>query len=142
MNYLYNADINPTLTYQSDIPMEKFFIKHKRELPEKKSKRIEYLIEKYSFKIGKYQQGLIEESDEEYLLLRNDFEELIQDIRQINGSKKYQGLFSYLIDRAFFITPQIRSNKKNTSSRMNNNRSLLLKTLYTLSPEQFLACFN
>lgn len=142
MNYLYNADINPTLTYQSDIPMERFFIKHKRELPEKKSKKIEHLIEKYSFKIGQYQQGLIEETDEEFLLLRNDFDELIQDIRQINGTRKYQGLFSYLIDRAFFITPQIRSNKKNTSSRMNNNRSLLLKTLYTLSPEQFLACFN
>lgn len=142
MNYLYNADINPTLTYQSDIPMEKFFIKHKRDLPIRRSKKIEKIIEKYSFKLGQYQQNANDDSTDELLLLRSDFDELIEDIKTISMTRKYQGLMSYLIDRAFIISSDLKRNRASVSSRMNNNRSLLLKVLYTLSPEQFLLCFK
>ena len=142
MNYLYNADINPTLTYQSDIPMEKFFIKHKRDLPIRRSKKIEKIIEKYSLKLGQYQQNANDDSIDELLLLRSDFDELIEDIKTISMTKKYQGLMSYLIDRAFIISSDLKRNRVSVGSRMNNNRSLLLKVLYTLSPEQFLLCFK
>lgn len=142
MNYLYNANINPTLTYQSDIPMEKFFIKHKRDLPIRRSKKIEKIIEKYSFKLGQYQQNANDDSTDELLLLRSDFDELIEDIKTISMTRKYQGLMSYLIDRAFIISSDLKRNRASVSSRMNNNRSLLLKVLYTLSPEQFLLCFK
>lgn len=142
MNYLYNANINPTLTYQSDIPMEKFFIKHKRDLPIRRSKKIEKIIEKYSFKLGQYQQNANDDSTDELLLLRSDFDELIEDIKTISMTRKYQGLMSYLIDRAFIITPNLKRKKAAVTSKMNNNRALLLKVLYTISPDQFLSCFK
>ena len=41
----------------------------------------------------------------------NDFEELINDIKSIYISNNYLGLMSWLIDRAFCITPSIKQNK-------------------------------
>ena len=142
MNYLYNADINPAMTYDTDIPMDYFFIKYDRDLPLRRSKKIEKLIEKYSFKLGQYQQNIADDSDEDILLLRNDFDELINDIKEISLTKKYQGLMSFLIDRAFYITPSLKRKRAAVTSKMNNNRALLLKVLYTISPDQFLECFK
>ena len=100
------------------------------------------MIEKYSFKLGQYQQNANDDSTDELLLLRSDFDELIEDIKAVSMTKKYQGLMSYLIDRAFIITPNLKRKKAVVTSKMNNNRALLLKVLYTISPDQFLSCFK
>ena len=47
--------------------------------------------------------------DADYLLLRSDFEELIEDIKRVYISKEYAGLYSWLINRAFQITSGVKS---------------------------------
>ena len=49
---------------------------------------------------------------------------------------------SYLIDRAFVITQNIKNIGGAPTSKTHNNRAILLKVLYTLNPEQFLQCFK
>lgn len=142
MNVLYNMNINPPLPNRlTPISMDKFFIPHPLEVPDIRGRKIEQLIEKYSFKLGRYQQTLNDDSLDDILLLRTDFDQLIQDIRQLHLGKKYQGLMSYLINRAFYITPKVKQRKKYMESKTHANRSVLVKTLYTLNPEQFLQCF-
>ena len=52
------------------------------------------------------------------------------------------GIMSWLIDRAFFITPNIQSNKNKTDRKTNENKALLLKVLYDINPQNVLQIFS
>ena len=52
------------------------------------------------------------------------------------------GLMSWLIDRAFLITPNIQSNKNKTDRKTNENKALLLKVLYDINPQNVLQIFS
>ena len=113
----------------------------------KKSQRVEKLIEKYSFKLYNSHQKYIDDQDSEHakennLLLRNDFDKLIEDIRTIYISRNYKGLMSYLLNRAFSITPGVQSKKNYMDSKTNNNRAILVRVLYEINPKVFLECFS
>ena len=86
------------------------------------------------------------EEQEDYLLLRADFDKLVEDIRKVYLSKSYFGLTSWLIDRAFCITPYAKAcanrSVNTTQTKLNNNRALLLKVLYRISPNAILAVFS
>ena len=45
---------------------------------------------------------------------------------------------SWLINRAFLVTPQIISNNAKSASTMKKNRAILLKTLYTVNSANLL----
>lgn len=142
MNVLYNMNLYPEIDRSSpSIPMDKFFIQHPLEIPKIRSIRIERLIEKYSFKLGQFQQSSEDDSQDELLLLRNDFEQLINDLKQLNLGAKYLGLMSYLINRSLCITSKTKDGRNLTKSKTHNNRAILLKVLYTLNSEMFLKCF-
>ena len=79
---------------------------------------------------------------EEYLLLRNDFDELINDIRQTYISRNYLSLMSWLINRAFCITADVKRNASTLKSNTSSNKSILMKTLYELNKDVFLQCFK
>ena len=122
------------------IPNQKFFQKYELTENRRRCKRVENLIQKYSLRLLDYNKS--DEKDyEDYLLLRSDFEELIQDIRQIYISNNYLGLMSWLIDRALMITTDVARTAGQMQSTLHKNRSLLLKVLYDISPNQFLQCF-
>lgn len=121
------------------IPMREFFIKHPVEKNRRKCKKVEDLIEKYSLKIYDFEKQHEDDNYAEYLILMENFEELVEDIRKIGLSSNYIGLMSWLIDRAFEITPAVKQPNK---SRLNKNRSLLLKVLYTANPKVFMQCFK
>ena len=96
--------------------MDYFFVKYELELNRRKSKKVEELIEKYSLDLYKYNT----DNNKDYtdygnsdmdLLLREDFEDLLTDIKQTYISKTYVGLMSWLIDRAFLITKETKVNK-------------------------------
>ena len=123
------------------IDNSKFFVSYKPSESRRKCKNIEKLIEKYSIEI-KNTNTCHETEHEDYLLLRNDFDEMIDDIRKVHISNNYLGLMSYLINRALGITPALKANKGNLQSNLHKNRSILLKTLYNISPKQFLQCFT
>ena len=73
------------------------------------------------------------------LIPMDDFDKLIEDIQEIYISNNYLDLFSWLIDRAFLISPSLKYQAN--QSRTRKNRSLLLKTLYDVNPKAVIKCF-
>lgn len=144
MNYLCKLDLNKFRSEESTIPISEFFCKHELDENRVKCKKVEDLIEKFSLKLFDYNttDNHSAVKDDAYLLLRSDFEDLIKAIRTTYISENYTGLMSWLIDRAFLITPGVQKNNKTIKSKIRTNRSLLLKTLYSINPQQFLKCFS
>lgn len=138
MNYLCNLELNKFRHSSSSIPMSDFFIKHSLEKDKKQCKKVEELISKYSLKV--YENKFDTSTD--YLLLRSDFDSLINDIQKTYLSSNYTGLISWLIDRAFIITPEIKYNSNRLKTTINTNRALLLKILYDVNKKSFLKCFK
>ena len=144
MNDLYNLEIPKFRDTESTLPMSHFFKKFELSKNDirRKSMKVEALITEYSLSI--YDALDTQRGDEtgQYLLIRQDFDELIRAIQQINISHNYLGLFAWLVDRAFLITTgQIR--KQNvTLSTINKNKSALMKTLYGVNSQNLLQIFN
>lgn len=141
MNCLYRIYIDKTRGLSSSIPMEDFFVKHELNINRRKAKKVEDLIQKYSLDLYNYNTDT-DSDDEDYFLLRDDFDELLEDIRRTNISKTYTGLMSWLINRAFCITKGQKSKKSIIQTKLNNNKSMLLKVLYEVNPKCFLECFK
>ena len=148
MNYLLGLNFNTNRSSLSTLPMNYFFNKYELETNRRQSKKVEELIEKYSLDLyddwhSKVGTELEEDAlDENSLLLRSDFDQLIEDIKKVYISKNYIGLMSWLIDRAFLITPNIQSNKNKTDRKTNENKALLLKVLYDINPQNVLQIFS
>lgn len=138
MNYLYNLELNRFRHDSTTLPMSYFFKKIELREDKRKCKKVEELISKYSLRLI----NLSECEDDEYLLLRSDFDDLILDINKINISGNYAGLMSWLIDRAFVITSNVIYNNKKLKTKLNKNKSLLLKVLYSINCKIFLSCFK
>lgn len=140
MNYLYNLKLSEFHSEATTLPFSYFFKKYELNLSRKKCKKVEELITKYSFKT--YYVKNVEDNNIKHILLRNDYDDMIEDIRHTNISGNYIGLFSWLIDRAFMITPQITKNNYRIKSKINKNKSLLLKVLYDVNSKNLLGCFS
>ena len=138
MNRLCATKIKKYHSLEPTIPMDYFFKSFKIEANRRKCKKVEELIQKYNLNLFEPK-----EEQEDYLLLRADFDKLVEDIRKVYLSKSYFGLTSWLIDRAFCITPYAKAcanrNVNTTQTKLNNNRALLLKVLYKVSPNAILA---
>lgn len=141
MNYLAELESSKFRNTTSTLPMNHFFVKHKLEKDRKQCKKVEDLIEKYSFDLFKYNVDE-EQSEENYLLLRSDFENLIKDIQSTYISSTYTGLFSWLLDRAFVITDQTKRQSKSLKSTTNANKAILMKVLFDVNSKSFLNCFK
>ena len=139
MNYLYNLDLSEFHNKDSTLPMSHFFVKYEMNNNIRTCRKVEEIISKYSLKL--YEVNDNAENDD-YLLLRKDFDDMISDIQSIKISKNYLGLFSWMIDRSFKILPGSIRNKKSISSVLNKNKSLLLKVLYNVNPTNLLKCFS
>lgn len=142
MNYIFEIKTKRFRSNEKTIPMDIFFVKHELNEERRKSKKIEELIQKYSLKLYNYNVDHDDDNFNDYLLLRNDFDELISDIRSVYISKNYLGLMSWLIDRAFKITPNMKSNNAKIVSKINNNKAILIKVLYEVNKENLLKCFS
>lgn len=141
MNEVGKLKIGRTKYNCPAIPIQDFFINHEDKPYKKKCKQVEELIEKYSLKY--YSTMKNSNTDyEDWLLLRMDYEKLIEDIRKLNFSNKYIGLMAWLINRAFIITPAVKGKSDIINSKLNKNRPILLKILYDLNPKMFKKCFK
>jgi hypothetical protein len=144
MNRLDNIKINEFKPAQSTLSMDYFFNKYKLSDTRRKCKRVEKFIEKYSLELYNYSQS---KENDDYLLLKADFNDMISDIQKIYISNNYLGLMSWLIDRAFCITPQTKGTKnrddeKKMKSQSEQNKSILLKVLYNINPKGLLKIFD
>lgn len=140
MNYLYSLKFPETHVNQKPLPMSDFFIKHELKEDRRKCKKAEEFIQNFSLELFASARDT-NNAESDYILLRSDFNDLIADIRKLYLSQNYAGLMSWLLDRAFAITPQIQRNHHTIKSTIRNNKSILLKTLYEVNPEAFLECF-
>ena len=80
--------------------------------------------------------------NDDYLLLINDFDKMINDIKSIYISSEYIGLFSWLINRAFKISSGVKGKINIMNSNTEFNKSILLKTLYTINRNNLLEVFS
>lgn len=140
MNYLNSFKDDVIRDTRETLPMDTFFMNYEMKEPKRRSKKVEEFIQKYAFKLYQYNADEEQESDQ-YLLLRDDFETMIQDIRRIHISNNYLGLMSWLVNRAFMVSDAIQKNNARMNSMLQKNRSVLIKALYDISPTQFLQVF-
>lgn len=141
MNRLYSTKIAKYHSSKATISMNYFYQSYPIESTRRKCRKVEELINKYRLNLF----NNMNEQDS-YILLRDDFDRLIEDIRKVYLSKSYLGLTSWLIDRAFCISNYAKmcANRETnkTNSGLGNNRALLLKVLYKISPKSVLEVFN
>lgn len=142
MNYLAKLDLNKYRETTSTIPINEFLktditINKKNR---KTCKKVEELIEKYALSLTKSKIQDSEIENEQYLLLRSDFEDLVKEIQKIHFSFNYIEIVSCLINWTFENSSQNFHSKK-TKSKLNRNRPILLKILYEANPKVFLSCF-
>lgn len=145
MDYLQGLRLRYAATSKDGLSFKDFLIPIKETGNKKTNKKIEKFIEDYSllnYRINVLDQKKTDDYDyNDFILLRSDFDELIQKIRGMNLSRNYRGLVYWLINRAFMLSTGIQSNMRNISRITNKNRSLLLKILYEVNPDLFLSCF-
>ena len=139
MNELYNIEISKYRSPNNTLDMSHFFIKHDLDKNRGTCRRVEMMIQQFALKIKDYNTQ--SDDNEEYLLLRSDFDQLVRYIQRSQISKKYTGLMSWLLNRAFLITPDVSRNQM-LSTHLNKNKSLLLKILYEVNQKALLSCFK
>lgn len=133
MNYIYNLRNNYVASPDTVIDFTDMFTDVAEELPTNVSRGVAHLIQKYSIQLGHYNINS-ETNNERYLLLRADFDELIETIRHTTLPNKYTGLMMALLRQCFDADVPDDYN-------LHKNRSLLLKTLYDVNKDAFLHCF-
>lgn len=141
MNTLYLYKFKRHRSSSPTLPDDYFFRKYELKENRRTCRKIEEIIQKYSWELYQY-NATKDDEDGKYFLLQDDFNSMIKEIKKIHISNNYLGLMSYLIDRALHITNAVKNNKGTTKSKLYKNQSLLMKTLYDISPEQFLQCFS
>lgn len=146
MNYLYEMKIPTYRNKETTLPMSYYFTKYPLEISGRRSKKVEDLITKYMFYLRDYKIGLNWKNEDSRILNEIEYDELLEDLKKVYISNTYIGLTSYLIDRAFCITPQtkgatVREYRK-LNSLTDNNKTLLLKILYDINPNNVIKCFN
>ena len=127
---------------ESTLEINYFFSPHELDVDRRRSKKVEDLISEYS--LLSFNRN--KETDDDYILFENDYEEFLDKLRTVYISNGYIGLTSWLIDRAFCITPnaKARANRdyNKTQKMTDKNKSLLLKVLYDINPQNIIKCFS
>lgn len=140
MNYIFDLKFEDSRSDKETLPMSYFFQKFELEENDRrrKSKKVEKLIQDYSICLYESNQ----EDNDEYFLMRSDFYDLIEEIKTTYISSDYLGIYSWLIDRAFLITSELKRTKKYTKSNTDKNKSILIKTLFTVNNRNLLKVFS
>lgn len=142
MNDLCRAKLPRNTNRVEPLPMTVFFKQYAYTKVPRVAKKVNDLIAAYSLSYFKSGEASDFGDNDDHLLLRNNFDALIEEIRSCNLTDKYLPLMSWLINRAFAITPGAKRGKNNITVKIDKNRALLLKILYEVNPECLLKCFS
>ena len=141
MNYVSELKFNESRSSDGGLAMSYFFKKIDIDDNRRKSKKVELFIEKYSLDL--YNSNLKKDTEEEeYFLLMDDFEEMVNELKSTYISNQYLGLMSWLVNRAFCIGSGIKSKKDVVSNKTESNKSILLSVLYNINPSCLLELFS
>lgn len=136
MNYVFNIPFKRFRRKTQVIEVKDFLVKHELKTDRRKSRKVEDMIEKFALEVYKFRTNE-SDSDESLLVLREDFDQMIETIRSMYISKEYAGLMYWLLHRGLVI-----GKNHNNVSKLYKNRSILLATLYAVNPQVFLSCFT
>ena len=136
MNYVYNITFKRFRRKTKVIEVKDFLVKHELKTDRRKSRKVEDMIERFALEVYKFRTNE-NDNDESLLVLREDFDQMIETIRSMYISKEYAGLMYWLLHRGLII-----GKNHNNVSKLYKNRSILLATLYAVNPQVFLSCFT
>ena len=141
MNSLFDMRIT-SARGKAPIPIESMIPPYNKNVNIKLCKSVESLIDKYNLSLYKANLNSIDYNDDDYFLLLEMFDELIEDIRKLIIGEKYIDLFLWLLNKMFSkdIEQEIASTKY--KNRLQTNRMLTLKVLYEVNKDVFLKCFS
>jgi len=146
MNYLQELKVGRTKKLKWGVEFKDFLEDHNYYINMPKARKVEALIKNFGLELY---LDLMQDSKivcdyewESYLTLRSDFDELINEIRQIDFGGKYRGFIVKIIKRAFFMEPGMLKNRKKMMATVGKNKAILLKVLYDVNPKVFLSCFK
>lgn len=139
MNTLHKMKFKKNHSSSPTIPMSEFFIPQKAPKNRRKNKKVEDLITKYSLEL--YDSRTIKK-DVDYILVKDDFDQMINEIKRIHISSNYTSLIAWLLDRCFCISTAAKQSNHLLKSNIGKNRALLIQTLYTVNKEALLQCFS
>jgi hypothetical protein len=95
MNYMNDIDLTVYRNLDTTIPISDFFVKYGTTNSERqKNRKVEGLIEKYSLDLLDY-HTLSENELDNYILLKDNFEDMIKEIQSMYISKNYRSLYSW-----------------------------------------------
>lgn len=144
MNYMRDLDLMRFRSEDSTLPISHFFVRHSVEdkNDKRKCRKVEEFIQQYA--IDLYDFNMIDDRDwrdpNDVYLLKDNFNDMMEDIKRLYVSKNYVSLYSWLLDRAFNISPMVNCQRNN--STLSKNRSILLKVLYDINKDNLLNCFK
>jgi len=155
MNSLYDIKFRRYKSKLSTLQMDSFFVKYKLDENRRKCAKVEDIIEQYSLMLyydyqSEQEEDDLNEKENDWVLCESDFNDMITEIKQVYVSSSYLGLYSWLLDRAFCITPQANRNANRsgegymnykTQQMTDNNKALLMSVLYKINPQNLLKCF-
>ncbi len=136
MNYIHDMPIPRSNRKSKPIPLTEFFVSSELKSDRRKNKKAEELILRYQ---GLVTNQVAYNEDFDALLLEHEFNILLEELKKLRFSSEYQGLVSNLIDRTFQITDYGRKYKLTS---LNENKAILLKILYKISPKCVKICFS
>lgn len=137
MNEIYKLKVPRVDNNTKSIPLKKFFKPVPVTGNYNTNVKVEEVIRQFELEYTSF--TLTEDTDYgDYLLLRADFNDLIESLEKIRLSKNYIGLCSWMINRAFGLSPRT----KNMTKEEFRNKQVLLKTLYAVSPNNILEIFS
>ena len=142
MNYLYNLKFDNARPIDKKIDMDKFIVIHKAKNIASYSRKIQDMIVRYSIMLVNENKKNDDNELEQYLLERADFEDMIAEIRINSIPQKDAEIYSWLLNRAFLITPGVKGKRDTMNVSIRKNKPLLMKALYSASPKTFLKCFR
>lgn len=138
MNHVCEMSFFPEKTIDETIPMEYFFNSYPLKSKRKTSQKLEEFIEKYCTEIV---DQIAEGEEINDRTQEEEFEKMIKDLKGCYISEQSIGVMSNLIDRAFRISPKMKSSGT-IQSNLWRNKPILLKVLYTLNKNCLLECLN
>lgn len=141
MNYLYELKLKKFRSSKETLPMSYFFQMPKVSENRRKCQKVEEIIQRYSLALYQYNTKSNDDNDT-YLLLRDDFNAMIDEIRRVYLSNNYIGLMVWLLEQTFPAGQTAAPKTCTELSTVGHNKSLLLKTLYDVNSSTFLKCFS
>lgn len=136
-----SVEVKPTT---HTLPMSEYFKPYSLDLNRNISRRVEKLIADYSLEVLSFNISEDKKDSVDYLLLREDFDSLVNDIKKCCLPSKYLGLINWLLNRCFVITPGVKGKRLNSQEKkkIDKNKTALLRVLYEVSPESVLKSFS